>query len=218
MITLNTSNIELILLDLGGVLYEIDMQKPYSLFIEYLEKHQNNTTLNLADFYQLQIFHEYERGLINSDLFHEKIRQYFDIEISRNDLKHIWNSMLIGTYPETPEFLEKLVNVPNKLALLSNTNEWHYKQFYPEMQKYLKLFDKTYYSHIIGHAKPDNDCFDFVLKDNSINPNRILYVDDTLTHINAASRLGFNVFHFNHTTNREILNEILFKGKTKISE
>jgi len=211
----NNRNFELILLDLGGVLYEIDMQKPYSLFMEYLKLQRQNITFNIDDFYRLQIFSEYERGLISSDLFHNKIQQYFNIRISINELKHIWNSMLIGTYNETPEFVENLVNFPYKLALLSNTNEWHFEQFYPEMSKTFKLFEKTYYSHIIGLAKPDTKCFEFILKDYSINPNKILYIDDTLTHINVAKKLGYNVFHFNHENNREMLYEFLFKDKTK---
>lgn len=211
----NINNFELILLDLGNVLYEINMEKPYLLFKNFLQQHGITTTLSFVDFYQLQIFGEFERGMINSDLFHKKLQTYFNIEISMNELKYIWNSMLIGIYSETPEFLRNLVNLPCKLALLSNTNEFHYEKFYPEMHKILELFDRTFYSHKIGLAKPDNKCFEFVLNEFSIKPNRILYIDDTLSHIIAAKKLGYNVFHFNHKTNRKLLEKLLFDNKTK---
>ena len=64
-----------------------------------------------------------------------------------------------------------------------------------------------YLSHEIGMRKPNAEIFEFVCKDQSINPSTALFIDDTIRHVEGAKSTGLNAYHLSgHET---ILN--LFK-------
>ena len=36
-----------------------------------------------------------------------------------------------------------------------------------------------------------------VIKENELKINRVLFIDDSLQHINSAKKIGINIFHVN---------------------
>jgi FMN phosphatase YigB (HAD superfamily) len=84
--------------------------------------------------------------------------------------------------------------------LLSNINAIHYTY----IMNYLKtdfgfddnehLFERTYYSHLVGKRKPEIDFFEKVLKENNLKPEETLFIDDSPQHLEAAKTLGIQTF------------------------
>ena len=87
-----------------------------------------------------------------------------------------------------------------KLFLLSNTNAIHIKAISNQLgntqwKDFCNLFDKMYLSHEIGVRKPSIEAFQFILKQQKLNPNEVLFIDDSPQHIEGAKKLGINCYH-----------------------
>ena len=55
-------------------------------------------------------------------------------------------------------------------------------------------FNKIYFSYETKVRKPDEAVFNLILKQNNLKPNKTLFVDDTLEHIEVAKGLGINTW------------------------
>ena len=83
---------------------------------------------------------------------------------------------------------------------MSNINAIHYDHIH----RYLKdefgyennnhLFEKTYYSHLVGKRKPDISIFQQVMEENNLLPSETLFIDDSPQHIESAKKLGINTY------------------------
>ena len=103
-------------------------------------------------------------------------------------------------FPEN--HLELLNTLKNeyKLILLSNTNSIHINTISNNLGKtqwksFCNLFDKMYLSHEIGIRKPNIEAFQFILKQQQLNPNEVLFIDDSLQHIEGAKKIGIICCH-----------------------
>ena len=93
-----TKKFDSIIFDLGGVLYDIDIQLSVHAFAE----------LGLKSFdglYSLKeqnlLFDELEVGAIGKEDFVKRINLYSGLELSTEQITKAWNSLLIGIRPET---------------------------------------------------------------------------------------------------------------------
>jgi putative hydrolase of the HAD superfamily len=59
----------------------------------------------------------------------------------------------------------------------------------------IEYFEKVYFSSDIGMRKPDAEIFEFVLKEQGLDPARTLFIDDTEQHILGAQKLGIQTYH-----------------------
>ena len=80
--------------------------------------------------------------------------------------------------------------------LLSNNNEIHYNWIINYLQTEYNIpsndvfFEKDYYSHLMKMRKPDQAIFEYVMKENGLNPTETLFIDDSPQHIKTAQQLG----------------------------
>ncbi|RYZ16587.1 MAG: hypothetical protein EOP49_51545 [Sphingobacteriales bacterium] len=54
----------------------------------------------------------------------------------------------------------------------------------------MQIFDKIYYSHRVGLRKPGSEVFQLILDQNSLDPAKTLFIDDSPQHIEGAKALG----------------------------
>ena len=52
-----------------------------------------------------------------------------------------------------------------------------------------------YFSHDLGLRKPNSEIFEFVLKEQGLDPARTLFIDDTEQHIFGAQQVGIQTYH-----------------------
>jgi epoxide hydrolase-like predicted phosphatase len=187
------SNTKNILLDLGAVLLNIDVNKLKPAFEDLGVK---NFDLLQEQLTAIHLFDDLETGKITADAFCETIRTASNLPLKDSDIISAWNALLLDFREDTMHFLIQL-NKHYKLFLLSNTNAIHLEQFYKQLDNQLGkssldfYFDKLYYSHLVGLRKPDAAIYHFVLKDAGIRAEETLFIDDLELNISAAAALGF---------------------------
>ena|ERR1700744_6452026 len=190
-------NIKNIIFDYGNVIFLLDFQK--------LKDGWNSISISNPDVFfshgvQDPIFDAFDKGHVTASQFRDFIREKSGHpELTDDEIDTAWNSLLLGVDKGTHETLAAL-NKKYRTFLLSNINPIHYEW----IMNYLKdefgfegndhLFEKTYYSHLIGLRKPDTAIFEKVLKENGLKAEETLFIDDIAANLEPAKALGIQTF------------------------
>jgi epoxide hydrolase-like predicted phosphatase len=186
-----------IIFDLGGVIINLDMLKTIRLF-ESLGIPHFAATYN--QFAQTEVFDWFDKGHITEEEFFNSIRHTFHLKQSTDQLVSAWNAMLLDIPGHRLKQL-KWYKSKYRTFLLSNTNETHIQSFERYLQQAHQLenlsvfFEKDYYSCRMGMRKPDTDIFEFVLRENDLDPSETVFIDDTINHIRGAASVGLHTIH-----------------------
>ena len=181
-----------IIFDLGGVIINLDNQRTEDAF----------TSLGVKDIrsyfghgHASSFFKEYEVGGISDQQFIESIRQLTGITVPDQAIVDGWNALLLDFPPERIQLLKNLRNT-YRTFLFSNTNALHLAAL---QQIYVNTFgggsledhfEKTYYSHLLGMRKPDIASFEYILKENQLDPAETMFVDDAIINVEGAEKAG----------------------------
>jgi len=192
-------NIDAVIFDLGGVILNLD----YNLTVIEFEKHIEGLDRNVffGKKEQLPFFSSYEIGKISTEDFIKSFNDYYRKNFSYEDFKSYWNAMILDIPQGRIELIRSLKTQGKKVFLLSNINHLHeiaVEQRFMELGEttnFLSLFDKGYYSHHIGLRKPTTEIFDYVMKDQNLTPERTVFIDDSVHHVEGARLVGINAVH-----------------------
>lgn len=189
-----------LIFDLGGVIIDLDVERTKAAFALLSQKSISQIQLLLEN---SPIFQQYEKGLLNDNQFRNEVRMLLHTYSSDQEIDAAWNAML-GDIPYSRiKLLERLRN-DYQLFLLSNTNNIHLVYFNKTVKAScgsLSLdpyFDKTYYSHLVKMRKPDSEIYNLVIDENNLHANETLFLDDNLSNLEGASRIGIQTFHVSH--------------------
>src|SRR5690606_23405115 len=188
--------VKTIIFDFGDVFINLDIEG----FTQNAFKHFKNREFS-EEMIAFNSF--YEQGLISTNEFLEFYMENFP-KLSKEELIDIWNFMLKDFPKHRLDFIKELKESSKyKLILLSNTNELHIdwiKGSIPFYEAFKNCFDAFYLSHDIQLRKPNRDIFEFVLKENNVNANDCLFIDDNEDNIKTADSLGITTWHINPKT------------------
>jgi HAD superfamily hydrolase (TIGR01509 family) len=205
--SLKISDFDAILFDLGGVILSIDYQLTSKAFQE----------LGLEDFDELYsqakqtgLFDRFEVGAISTPAFINQLLPYLPSGVTANQVVHAWNAMLLDFPEHRIQFLRNLKSI-KPIYLLSNTNEIHAHVFERRLKsnfdlKMTDLFHEVYYSHLLQKRKPEPETFSYVCELNNLNPARVLFIDDSIQHVEGAKKAGLTAVHLLGKDVTEILN------------
>ncbi|QLG43864.1 HAD family hydrolase [Costertonia aggregata] len=135
---------------------------------------------------------------------------------SKQEIKTIWNAMLLDFPDYRLRFLEELAKEEKySLFLLSNTNALHIAHVRKIMgtkkyERFKNCFKRFYLSHEINMRKPNTNIYEFVLAQNKLKAEETLFIDDTSENTEAASTLGI------HCWNIQVGKEDIIQLKTKL--
>lgn len=186
------SNIKNIIFDLGGVLLNIDYNKTIFAFTEL---GIGNFDKMFTQFHADELFIKMETGKISDEDFRETLKKATGGKVSDDQLDAAWNAMILTFRTESLTALEEL-SKKYSLFLLSNTNSIHLKYF---QQVFIRdtgkplldgYFSKCWYSHLVGLRKPNDEIYEFALRDGDIAAGETIFIDDTIGNIEAAKQLG----------------------------
>ena len=191
------STIKNIIFDYGNVIFNIDFNK-------VAEAWRKLGITNANEFYghrqQDDVFNALERGEISNAGFRDRIRELtHKPDLTDTQIDDAWNAIFVGIPQGNHELLLKLKN-KYRTFLLSNINAIHYDYVHDFLKKEFKidnndhLFEKTYYSHLVGKRKPEPGIFEQVLKENNLNPAETLFIDDSPQHLETAKKLGLQTY------------------------
>jgi glucose-1-phosphatase len=192
-------NIKNIIFDLGGVIMDIDVKQTLNAFSRLGIK---NIHKYFGHGFAASFFSDHEAGRISDAEFLQEIKKLLSGELgdeSPGDLDdepviEAWNALLLKFPPERIALLKELKS-RYRLFLFSNTNAIHHEKFSQIYRESFPgeledLFEKAYFSHVLGHRKPETGGFDLILKENGLDPAKTLFVDDALMNVEGAIKAG----------------------------
>ncbi len=187
-----------ILFDLGGVILNLDYNRTINAFKSLGEE-------SFAELYsqaqQNAIFDRIETGEITEEYFRKYLISFLGDKVTNEMVDEAWNAMLLDLPQERIDFLHELKK-NYKIYLFSNTNAIHLRAFqniiknqYGDAQLLERIFDKTYYSHLIHNRKPNATAFQYILDDLNLRADEVIFIDDSIQHVEGAKSVGINAYH-----------------------
>ena len=190
-------HIDTLILDLGGVLIDVDYAGSAKAF----------AALGTAGFDELynkakqsDLFDRFETGELPAAGFRDTMRELFSNELSDTQIDACWNAMLGSIAPERIALIHALKE-RYQLLLLSNTNSIHVPAFEAiileenGISDFKGLFHGAYYSCDLGMRKPNVDIFHHVLQQHGADASRTLFIDDSPQHVIGARQAGLKAEH-----------------------
>ncbi len=189
-----------IILDLGGVIVDLDINQFESAF-------QRLGVSDVRARYQNVLasewFCQFETGDVSAEDFRFLLKKEFGLSqmTSDVDLDNAWCSMLAGIAYDKLVIIERLLTKGHRLFLYSNNNVIHVEaikhRFSREWQALESMFTRCYFSNELGHRKPNADSFRHLLAKEGLQPSRTLFIDDKQSYVEGAKEAGIHSFHLN---------------------
>jgi len=180
------STIKALLFDLGGVVLTVDFGKVFRSWAKLspLDEVQISSRFKVDATYE-----QHERGLIDASVFFEHQRRTLQLTGSDDELAHGWNAIF---ETEITQSIDAIDTVRSRLPVygFSNTNRTHQLYWEKHFPRVHATFEKMYVSSEIGLRKPDAEAFHYILNDISVQPDELLFFDDSIENIEGASKLG----------------------------
>ncbi len=173
--------VEIILLDLGGVL--LRLHDPLTTF---------GIDLSHEDFLEKWLLspavRKLERGELDADPFAEELIHEFSLPYSPQEFLRRFERWPDALFDGVPSLL-KTIAENHHLALLSNTNAIHWER--DDTAGVLDpLIHNVFLSYRTGLVKPEPAAFEDILNKLAATAEQILFLDDNRLNIDAAIRCG----------------------------
>lgn len=123
----------------------------------------------------------------------------YKLDIDEEQIMKEWSDLAIKEYAENvnlkkgvKEFLDYLKNKNVHLAIATSCNE---EMFNPCLERYgiVSYFEHFYTSQNLKINKSNTNFFKEILNEYKIEPDQILFFEDSLASMKCAKSLGFNV-------------------------
>jgi putative hydrolase of the HAD superfamily len=179
------------------VILNINFQDTYKAFAKLAGK---DTDQIFQRFEELQVFQQFEAGAYDNEAFRQLMRREINPQLSDQEIDKAWNEMLLDIPLERIQLIQSLKE-KYKVFLLSNTNQIHIQHINQILNNTCgvddlkKLFHKAFYSYEIKTAKPGREIYDYVIKDQNLNPQETLFLDDNIDNIEGAIKAGWQTIH-----------------------
>ena len=184
-------NIKNIILDLGGVLINLD----------YNKLNKSLSSMGLSNAFskakQIELFDKLEEGKISDENFLREFNELAKANHNHQTIINAWNSILLD-FPQERLHLLRLLAEKYRMFLFSNTNSIHINEVYNILKRDCgvndlnQYFERIYLSNELGLRKPKPESFKFILEDNQLNANETLFIDDSPQHVEGAKKVGLN--------------------------
>ena len=203
---MDQSQIKVILYDLGNVILPFNhyqIAEKLARFSQGDESGGPETIFSYLFAREQGTINAYETGKVSTSEFFLDLKKSFRLSLSFGAFVPIWNDIFV----ENPEVSEMVLLQKGrwKLGLVSNTNSLHFDY---ALSKFpiLQVFDRWILSHEVGFKKPDAEIFHKAMEWASVEPKKILFIDDMMKNVEAAISSGMQGIHF--TSARQLKEEL----------
>ena len=180
--------------DLGGVIIALSYEQAVRQFeaIGLV-----NAREHLDAFHQHGIFGALEDGSTTKEEFRQALSKLIGREITMQECFDAWHGYVESVPRRNLDVLLQLRREGYRVCLLSNTNpfmmQWAFSNdFDGGTHPIGYYFDALYLSYECHVMKPSPEIFRMMLKGEQAKPDETLFVDDSLTNVAAAERLGIH--------------------------
>jgi len=185
-----------VVFDLGGVIIDLNVPRCVGNFIRLMGEANVRDVLGIDNEGEgvvavsaatRQLMHDYEYGNISTEEFLQTLVSYCHPGTTIDDVRAAWLSML-GPLPQKKlDYIAALRKTGYKTVLLSNSNELHWDPIW-EQYNLGSYFDHVFASHHLHMAKPNQEIFEYVMREAEIDSAHTLYVDDLEKNRNAGEK------------------------------
>lgn len=177
-----------ILFDLGGVLFPLSV--PATIQALAAAAHTTEELLDKWLKYN-NLGNRYETGGCTTQEFLDGFNTICGSNLDMENFTRCWNAMILGYPDRHTALLETLRSKGYNLYILSNINDLHVQYVEKLAQWSENLFIKKYYSNEIHLAKPNRECYEYVINDSKMDPAETLYIDDRADNAAMGREMGF---------------------------
>lgn len=183
--------VDALLLDLGNVVFRIDFDR---VFARWAKQAGCDAALLRQRFSHDDSYQRHERGEIDATAYFASLRGSLGVELDDASLLDGWNDLFIEEMPGIRDILQRVApKIPT--YGFTNSNAAHAVQYLKRFAPVLALFRKVFASYEMGLRKPEPAAFAHIMKEIGVEPNRVLFFDDTLGHVEAARACGLQAVH-----------------------
>ena len=193
---MSQSPIEVILFDLGNVILpfsHFQIAEKLSRFSQRIEFKDPQRIFSYLFDFENGAVNSYEIGKVSSIQFFKSLKEYLHLSLSFEEFIPVWND--IFTEDQGVSEIIRSLKGKKKLGLISNTNPLHFDYILSKFPV-IPIFDKWILSHEVGFKKPAVDIFQKAIEWASVEPEKILFIDDMKKHVDVAVSLGMQGIHF----------------------
>lgn len=190
--------INTVVFDLGGVIINLNVPRCVGHFKRLMGEENVRNILGIDDEGEgvvavsaatKQLMHDYEYGNISTDEFLRAVCSYCYPGTTMEQVREAWLSMLDELPQERLDYIASLRKAGYKTVLLSNSNELHWDPIWEQYQLG-QYFDAVFASHYLHMAKPNQEIFDYVVREAKIDCAHTLYVDDLEKNRKAGEKFA----------------------------
>lgn len=193
---MNHPPIEVILFDLGNVILNFNhyqIAEKLSRFSQRKEfKDPQKIFSHIFDF-QNGMINRFDTGKVSPEEFFQSLKDSLHLSIPFGEFIPIWNDIFV----ENQDVSQTILCLKGKwrLGLLSNTDSLHFNHILSRFPM-IWIFEKWILSFEVGFKKPSVEIFQKAIEWASVEPEKILFIDDFRSHVEAAASLGMHGIHF----------------------
>lgn len=189
--------IKTVLFDLGNVLVFIDFNE----FWRSLGFLNPEEIAPFADGYK-SLTRQYETGFIPTNEYLTGLQSVFGHRFNVEQIEYAFANIIQKPIDGMTNLVRR-VSRTHRTALVSNTNDIHYKI---SLEKFdaLNVLQKYYLSYQMRVMKPARGFYEAIIKDQKIDPSEILFVDDLMVNIESARAAGMQAIKFENTEQLEM--------------
>jgi len=188
--------IEVIFFDLGNVILPFNHYQIAEKLSPFAQKREFQDPREIFSYiFDLKdgAINPFDAGKLTPQEFFQSLKESLGLSISFEAFVPIWNQIFVQDRGVS-EIIRSLKG-KWRLGLLSNTDLLHFNYILSKFP-IVSAFDKYILSFEVGFKKPDARIFQKAIEWASVNPDKILFIDDTKDHVEAALSLGMQGIHF----------------------
>jgi glucose-1-phosphatase len=189
-------SIEVILYDLGNVILPFNHYQIAEKLSQFCQKKELGDPQGIFSYlFDLQkgVMNRFDAGHVSPREFFQSIKEHLGLSISFDEFIPIWNDIFV----EDQEVSRIILSQKGRwrLGLLSNTDALHFNYILSKFS-IMRAFDKWILSYEVGFKKPAVEIFQTAIAWASVEPQKILFIDDMEKHVEVAIALGIQGIHF----------------------
>ena len=180
-----------IVFDIGGVLIGLDLERGIRAFKEVLGYNRISELLDPS--HQKGIYGDFEGGLLSADEFRAEVLKESRPGSWPEDVDRCVRQILLDIKPETAAAVRSVYG-RYPLYLLSNNNPIGMPNCLELMEKagIGGLYEDMFISSEMKMLKPSPEFYREAVRRIGLPPEEILFIDDSLTNVEAARALGID--------------------------
>ena len=189
-------SIEVILYDLGNVILPFNhyqIAEKLSRLSQRKELRDPEKIFSYLFDFQSGIINRFDAGEISPREFFQILKEDLGLSISFSQFLPIWEDI----FSENVEVSQIILSQKGRwrLGLLSNTDPLHFDYILSKFPV-MGAFDRWILSYEVGFKKPAVEIFQKAIEWASVEPRKILFIDDIENHVDVAVSLGMKGIHF----------------------